>query len=184
MIPSLPGDSPRSPGTKRVPQIGPQSLGTSGDLPRLLSPSTFYILLTEIAVSCIFILMKVVQIYKCLCDELRLRILHLLQEGPLCVCHFVEILGCEQVKMSKQLRYMKELGMLESERQAQWIIYRLACPDHPLLRENLQCLQDCASTELPFRQDRRKRREVIRRLRSQPSVCAERLLQKQTPSCC
>ena len=56
-----------------------------------------------------------IQIYKCLCDELRLRILNLLQEGPLCVCHLVEILDCEQVKMSKQLRYMKELGMDSSK---------------------------------------------------------------------
>jgi ArsR family transcriptional regulator len=88
--------------------------------------------------------MKVIQIYKCFCDELRLRILNLLKDGPLCVCHLVEILDCDQVKMSKQLRYMKELEMVEGERQAQWVIYRLADPHQPLLAENLKCLQDVA----------------------------------------
>jgi len=37
--------------------------------------------------------MSLIQIYQCLCDQTRLRILNLLGEGPLCVCHFQEILG-------------------------------------------------------------------------------------------
>ena len=36
--------------------------------------------------------MKLIEVYKCLCDETRLRILHLLSHQPLCVCHFQEIL--------------------------------------------------------------------------------------------
>lgn len=127
--------------------------------------------------------MKVVQLYKCLCDEFRLRVLNLLKDGPLCVCHLVEILGCDQVKMSKQLRYMKELGMLEGERQAQWIVYRLADPEHPLLAENLKCLQDCAGEELCFASDLKKRQEIVERLRSDPSGCSEVLLSEQR-SCC
>ena len=120
--------------------------------------------------------MNTIQVYKCLCDELRLRILNLLRQGPLCVCHLMEILDCGQVKMSKQLRYMKELGIVEGERQAQWIIYRLADPDHPLLAENLKCLQDCAGEELCFHSDLKRRRELLRRLRSTPSGCSEALL--------
>ena len=60
--------------------------------------------------------MNPTRIYKCLCDPLRLRVLNLLQEGPLCVCHLMEILDCDQVRMSKQLRYMKEQGMVDGER--------------------------------------------------------------------
>lgn len=37
--------------------------------------------------------MELVQIYECLCDRTRLRILHLLGRGPLCVCHFQEVLS-------------------------------------------------------------------------------------------
>ena len=116
--------------------------------------------------------MKVIQVYKCLCDELRLRILNLLREGPLCVCHLGAILGCEQVRMSKQLRYMKELGMLASERHAQWMVYRLADARDPLLEQNLRCLQDCAGEELCFAADLRKRREVVAQLCASQDPCA------------
>ena len=36
--------------------------------------------------------MELVQIYECLCDATRLRLLNVLAQGPLCVCHFQEIL--------------------------------------------------------------------------------------------
>ncbi len=112
----------------------------------------------------IFKNVNIIQVYKCLCDELRLRILNLLKEGPLCVCHLVEILECDQVKISKQLRYMKELGIVKAERCAQWMVYRLAEQDHPLLAENLKCLQDCASEQLFFRKDLLRRAALIERL--------------------
>jgi len=132
--------------------------------------------LTAYTFFCIYYNMNPIRLYKCLCDEQRLRILNALQPGPLCVCHLMEILGTDQVKTSKQLRYMKELGMVEGERQAQWIVYRLADPDHPLLAENLKCLQDYASEELSFREDLKKRAAIMRRLRKEPSACSEVLL--------
>ncbi|TVP81732.1 MAG: ArsR family transcriptional regulator [Puniceicoccaceae bacterium] len=108
--------------------------------------------------------MNTVSIYKCLCDLQRLRIFNLLSEGPLCVCHLTEILETDQVKMSKQLRYMKALGMVEAARAAQWMVYRLAEPTHPLLDENLKCLQDCANEEVRFAEDLARRRELLARL--------------------
>lgn len=129
--------------------------------------------MTEITIYGNYYCMKVIQIYKCLCDEFRLRVLNLLKEGPLCVCHLVEIMDCDPVKMSKQLRYMKELGMIAGERQAQWIIYRLADPEEPLLSENLKCLQDCAGEELCFSEDSRKRAVLMERLRAEQSDCVQ-----------
>ncbi len=124
-----------------------------------------------------------VQVYKCLCDRQRLRILNLLRGGPLCVCHLMEILEMDQVKTSKQLRYMKELGLVEAEREAQWMIYRLAEPVHPLLAENLKCLQDCAGEELCFREDLKARAKVIRRLRQRSAACSDALLASQKDGC-
>lgn len=91
----------------------------------------------------------------------------------------MEILECDQVKMSKQLRYMKELGMVEGEREAQWMVYRLADPGNPVLTGNLKCLQDCAGEELSFREDWRKRQAIIRRLQSERSGCSGVLLGQQ-----
>lgn len=127
--------------------------------------------------------MKVIQVYKCLCDELRLRILNLLKEGPLCVCHLVEILDCDQVRMSKQLRYMKELGIVRGERQAQWMVYRLADRENPLLDENLRCLQDCATENLPFQSDRKKLDKIMARLRAETSGCSDTILAGQRACC-
>jgi len=127
--------------------------------------------------------MDLIAIYKCLCDRQRLRILNLLRAGPLCVCHLMEILETDQVKTSKQLRYMKELAMVEAERQAQWMIYRLPEPRHPLLEENLKCLQDCAGEELCFKEDLKRRAKLIRRLSKETSGCSEALLAGQK-NCC
>ena len=56
--------------------------------------------------------MKLLQIYRCFCDETRLRILHLLTQGPLCVCHFQNILQVPQVAVSKHLAYLRAGGLV------------------------------------------------------------------------
>lgn len=117
--------------------------------------------------------MEIIQIYKCLCDLQRLRILNLLKDGPLCVCHLMEILDEDQVKISKQLGYMRKMGILESERFAQWMIYRLASPDNPLLRENLKCLQDCYNEQVSFKKDSAKRRNLVTRVKKEAPDCAD-----------
>lgn len=106
-------------------------------------------------------IMEIIQVYKCMCDEQRLRILNLLRPGPLCVCHLMEILATDQVKISKQLRYMKQLGIVQSRRRAQWMVYSLAQPVLPLLAQNLSCLQDLAGERLCFSRDLEQRRKVL-----------------------
>ena len=69
--------------------------------------------------------MEASEIYKCIADPQRLRILNLLEAGPLCVCHMQEILEVPQVKMSKQLSSMKQLGLLKAHREGTWMIYKL-----------------------------------------------------------
>lgn len=126
--------------------------------------------------------MHVISLYKCLADRQRLRILRLLAEGPLCVCHLVEILATDQVKVSKQLRYMKDLGILKSRRVAQWMIYRLANPRDPLLSTNLQCLDDTAGKPLSFTKDLAQRRVILARLEGEDSACVAALLRADRAS--
>lgn len=112
------------------------------------------------------------RVYKCLCDEQRLRILNLLQAGPLCVCHLTEILGTTQVRVSKQLRYMKDLGLVSVRRRAQWRIYRIREDSSPLLEENLRCLQDCYGEDLRFAEDLERRQQVLQSMGREESSCA------------
>jgi ArsR family transcriptional regulator len=97
--------------------------------------------------------MDLVKIYGCFCDRTRLRLLNLLHEGPLCVCHFQTILREPQVKISKHLAYLKRNKMVEAERCGNRMIYRLPSKRSPVLQSNLACLQDCASEEKVFRDD-------------------------------
>jgi ArsR family transcriptional regulator len=117
--------------------------------------------------------MDIIAVYKCLCDRQRLRILNLLQDGPLCVCHLMEILQMEQVKVSKHLLFMKKRGLVVAERCAQWMIYRINEEANPLLQENLKCLQDCAAEELCFREDLSQRRKLMKRLEKEGSDCKQ-----------
>jgi len=99
--------------------------------------------------------MKLVQIYQCLCDETRLRLLHLLLRGPLCVCHFQSVLGEPQVKISKHLGYLRARGLVSAKRKGNWMIYALPAPSDrsPELVANLACLQDCAAENAVFKRD-------------------------------
>jgi ArsR family transcriptional regulator len=93
------------------------------------------------------------EIYQCLCDRTRLRILHLLTRGPLCVCHFQAVLHEPQVKISKHLGYLRQRGLVETRRQGNWIIYSLPAKPSRELSANLACLQDCAGEDRAFRRD-------------------------------
>src|SRR5205814_5315314 len=100
-------------------------------------------------------LMELVKIYQCLCDPTRLRILNLLARAPLCVCHFQEILGEPQVKISKHLAYLRGRGMVVAEREQNWMIYSLPQKRDAELEANLKCLQDCVQSDPAFKRDLR-----------------------------
>ena len=104
--------------------------------------------------------MELLQIYQCFCDQTRLRILHLLHAGPLCVCHFQSLLDEPQVKISKHLAYLKERGLVEAHRHQNWMIYRLPEKRSPELEKNLSCLQDCVQTIPVFKKDLQKLRAM------------------------
>ena len=104
--------------------------------------------------------MDLIQIYQCFCDATRLRIIHLLTKGPLCVCHFQEVLEVPQTKVSQHLAYLRKKGMVETTRHGQWIIYSLPVKPPVELENNLKCLQDCAQTDKKFRTDLKKLKAV------------------------
>lgn len=113
--------------------------------------------------------MDLVQIYQCLSDRTRLRILHLLARSPLCVCHFQTILGESQVKISKHLAYLRDKGLVEVERDGNWMVYSLPGKRAPELEANLQCLQKCVHSDRTFARDL-KQLAVIRQRCCDPTT--------------
>jgi len=104
--------------------------------------------------------MELVKIYECMCDVTRLRLLHVLTQGPVCVCHFQEVLAEPQVKVSKHLGYLRERGLVECQREGNWVVYTL--PEKPSreLAANLACLQDCARENPVFKRDLAKLKKL------------------------
>ena len=115
--------------------------------------------------------MSLIQIYQCLCDTTRLRILNLLTEGELCVCHFQEILGEPQVKISKHLAYLRTRGLVVSRKDANWVIYALPTKPSAELSANLACLQDCIREDPTFKRDLGKRRKLASSIAENSPAC-------------
>jgi len=114
--------------------------------------------------------MDLIQIYQCFCDRTRLRILHLLTRSPLCVCHFQDILGEPQVKISKHLAYLRSRGMVSTEKEQNWVIYSLPERRAEELERNLKCLQDCVQTDAVFKRDVKKLSKLAKSCCKPPSV--------------
>jgi ArsR family transcriptional regulator len=115
--------------------------------------------------------MDLVTIHECLCNKTRLRIVHLLQQGPLCVCHMQDVLREPQVKMSRHLAYLLRRRVVLRERFGHWMIYRLPAVPPPHLAAQLACLQDAALEDAVFRRDRDRLTEVLARLSPDAPPC-------------
>ena len=68
---------------------------------------------------------KISATHHALSDPVRMTILYLLAIQPLCVCVIKECIGIAGSKLSYHLNIMKESGLIDSEQQGNWIIYRL-----------------------------------------------------------
>ena len=69
---------------------------------------------------------RLVDIFKALSDETRLRMVNLLYERELCVCDVMAVLQIPQAKASRHLIYLKNAGVVKDRKQAQWAHYSLA----------------------------------------------------------
>ncbi len=124
--------------------------------------------------------MQLLQVYRCLCDETRLRILNLLLDGPLCVCHLVAVLELDQPKISRHLKSLRDSAAVETKRCFNWTIYRLAENPSAVLENNLKCLQDLRGEEAVFQADLKRREEVVNDL----AACGEGQLPQQIRDLC
>jgi ArsR family transcriptional regulator len=67
----------------------------------------------------------ILNIFKALSDETRLRILKLLEKGELCVCDIVASLDMIQPKVSFHLSVLKEAGLIKDRKEGKWIHYNI-----------------------------------------------------------
>lgn len=68
----------------------------------------------------------VVDFFKALAEESRLRILALLLLDEMCVCEIEEYLKMTQSNVSRHLTVLKNCGILDSYKEAQWAYYKIS----------------------------------------------------------
>jgi ArsR family transcriptional regulator len=67
----------------------------------------------------------ILRILDALADPVRLRLLRLLRGEELCVCELVDALRMPQYKISRHLRNLRAVGLVEARRDGRWMHYRL-----------------------------------------------------------
>lgn len=72
-------------------------------------------------------------VYAALADPTRLRILSLLGEDEVCVCHIHASLDVPQPTASRHLAYLRKSGLVEARREGSWMHYRLARIENPVV---------------------------------------------------
>lgn len=75
------------------------------------------------------------EVYAALADATRLRILSLLGQDEICVCHLHESLDVPQPTASRHLAYLRKAGLVEARRDGIWMHYRLARIDNPVIAQ-------------------------------------------------
>jgi ArsR family transcriptional regulator len=105
-----------------------------------------------------------VKVYRALSDETRLRILALLKDGEVCVCHIHGGLRLPQPTISRHLAYLRRAGLVTARRDGVWMHYRLALPASPIVKgvldAALHALSHAVVTERDAKQLRQERAAV------------------------
>jgi ArsR family transcriptional regulator len=72
-------------------------------------------------------------VYAALADPTRLRILSLLANGEICVCHLHASLDVPQPTASRHLAYLRRSGLVDARREGVWMHYRVAEITDPVI---------------------------------------------------
>jgi ArsR family transcriptional regulator, arsenate/arsenite/antimonite-responsive transcriptional repressor len=88
--------------------------------------------------------------FKALADRTRLRILALLGNNEVCVCHIHDSLGLSQPTVSRHLAYLRRTGLVSVRRDGVWMHYRVSPSLAPevlqVLDTAVQALRSVATT--------------------------------------
>jgi len=69
---------------------------------------------------------KLINLFKILSDENRMRILFMLKEKQLCVCEMLSLLNITGATLSSHLKILKLSGIIEQKKSGRWIEYTLS----------------------------------------------------------
>jgi ArsR family transcriptional regulator len=100
--------------------------------------------------------------FRAFSDRTRLRILHVLRAGELCVCDIVETLQTLQPRVSRHLAYLRRAKLVVVRKSGLWCHYSLAPAKTPFHRKLLECLDNCFGDVPEIRADDRRAAKIRR----------------------
>ena len=69
---------------------------------------------------------KTAEMFKALCDENRIRILKLLQNGEKCACVLLDDLHISQPTLSHHMKILCDSGIVVSRKEGKWMHYSIS----------------------------------------------------------
>lgn len=82
------------------------------------------------------------KLFRALSNETRLRIMVLLSQRELCVCHLEWALKSTQAKISRHLTVLKNASLVKDRREGLWVFYSLSNPKNELEKAIHRYLKD------------------------------------------
>lgn len=101
--------------------------------------------------------------FRAFSDATRLRILHLLREGELCVGDIVTVLQVPQPTASRHLAYLRRAGLVKARKNGLWNFYTLSKASSTFHSNLVKCLASCFQ-DVPEIAGDNARAEKIRKL--------------------
>ncbi len=103
---------------------------------------------------------QVDKMFRAFADRNRLRILHLLRGGELCVSDLIDILRMPQAKVSHHLNYLRRAGLVEMRKQGLWSFYKLRPAETCFHQKLIECLEHCFAGVPDLEADRERAAKV------------------------
>lgn len=100
------------------------------------------------------------RLFRAFSDRTRLRILHMLRDGELCVCDLVSVLNVPQPKVSRHLSYLRRSGLVQVRKDGLWCYYKLLPARDDFHSKLLDCLTCCFQNVPKIRKDALKLSKV------------------------
>ena len=103
--------------------------------------------------------------FRAFSDQTRLRILHLLLNGELCVCDIVSVLRVPQPTASRHLAYLLRAELITKRKQGLWAYYKLSPAKSAFHKSLIKCLKECFYDVPELERDAKRM--------TQPSSCCQ-----------
>jgi ArsR family transcriptional regulator, arsenate/arsenite/antimonite-responsive transcriptional repressor len=95
-------------------------------------------------------------VFKALADKTRLRILALLGNNEVCVCHIHDTLGLPQPTASRHLAYLRRSGLVAARRDGVWMHYQVSRALDPVVQSVVNAAVDALNQVPATSKDRKQ----------------------------